>query len=196
MINTEVIDAEILVDEEVVGTTPLENPLELSAGSHTVRVRRPGYTEFTEVVEIRRGRESSLDADMLALSFALTVQSTPEGARVFINEDYRGDTPLEVELLDGDYQLRLTAPGFHEVTREITARSGGNDTYNLTLEELPPDVPEWYEDPLLWVGIGAGVLVAAAAVIVGVVLYNDSLTGGGDEFCNQSASGCDLILSF
>jgi eukaryotic-like serine/threonine-protein kinase len=50
----------------------------------------------------------------------LKVSSTPPGARVFINGSPRGTTPMIVRLDLGQYQVRLSRQGYHEVEKQVT----------------------------------------------------------------------------
>lgn len=187
--------AEVLVDEETVGFTPLD-PLELSVGTHTVRVRRPGYTEFDGVVEIRRRAETRLPVDLIALAMVLTVRSTPEEARVFVDGTFRGTTPIELELVEGEHSLRITSPRHHESIREITARAGETDLLSVELEAIPeelltPPTPEWYEEPLTWVAVGGGAVVLAVVIIVTAVLTTQGRPLNG--FCGESEERCAIV---
>ncbi len=191
-VETMVDGAEVLIDEELVGATPLEGPVTVSPGTHTIRVRRAGYTEFTDVVRVRAGENVELPVDLMALSMVLTVRSDPDEARVFVDGTFRGNTPIELELNEGEHAIRVTHPTHREVVRQVTAVPGQTDLIDVTLEPLPPEAlagpraPEWYEDPILWVGVGAGAAVAAVVIILVAVLTQ----GGGsqiDEFCGGAA---------
>jgi hypothetical protein len=186
-ITTSVEGAEVLVDEESVGFTPLEDAIELAAGNHTIRVRRPGYTEFTDVVRIRAGETVDLPVDLMALAMVLTVRSTPEEARVFVDGTFRGTTPTEVELIEGEHSIRVTHPGHRETVRTITATPGETQALDLELEVIPAEeiaaahTTEWYEEPVVWISVGAGAVVVAIAIVLVAVL-----TSGGsqlDEYC-------------
>ena len=88
VVRTDVEGAEVLIDEETVGFTPLD-PQTLEPGQHTVRVRRPGYTEFDDVVEIEPGAEAVVDVPLIALAMIVTVRSEPDEARVFVDGTFR-----------------------------------------------------------------------------------------------------------
>lgn len=190
-IQTTMEGAEVLIDEETVGFTPLD-PISLSPGSHTLRVRRPGYTELTEVVEIAPGQNVDMPVDLLALAMVLTVRTEPDEARVFVDGTFRGTTPIEIEVVEGERSIRVTHPTHREVVRTITAVAGQTQALDLTLEPIPPEelgaarAPEWYEEPVVWISIGAGVAVVAIAIVLVAVL-----TQGGpqvDPFCAEEAN--------
>lgn len=189
--------AEVLIDEEVLGVTPLD-PIELSPGSHTVRVRKPGYTEYTDVIRIRAGEHVELPVDLMALSMVLTIRTDPEEARVFVDGTFRGTTPLEMELLEGEHSIRITHPTHREIIRRIVAAPGQTQALDLTLEalsaaELGGGEPEWYEDPLLWVGIGAGAAVVAIAIVVVAAVLGADDSSPIDVFCPPDSGNCLTI---
>lgn len=47
------IDARVLVNGQLVGTTPLKEPLRLSNGVYTVSIQKPGFAEFRQQVTIQ-----------------------------------------------------------------------------------------------------------------------------------------------
>ncbi|MCS6798785.1 MAG: PEGA domain-containing protein [Myxococcota bacterium] len=193
--------AEVYVDAELVGTLPL-GPLPLAPGNHTLRVSRPGYTEHTEVVRIRRGQETVVVVDLMPLAMALRVESSPQGARVFVDGQFAGETPIDLELSDGQRSIRVAMTGYRDTVRVVQAVAGTIDTLRVTLEPLPPEereavlgrrAPRWYERPVTWIAVGGGALAAAAAVVVVVMLSSDSLTQV-EQFC-RAPGGCVLVES-
>lgn len=187
--------AEVLVDEELVGTTPLD-PIALSPGSHTLRVRLPGYTEYTDVVQIAAGQTNEVPVDLLALSEVLEVTTTPPGAHVYVDGNFMGESPVELDLIEGTRSLRIVLRGYHEVIREVEARAGSRDELSLELEALPPDAllggpdtTEWYEEPITWIAIGGGAVALAVIIAVVAVVTTDSSQSQIDAFC-ASPGGC------
>lgn len=193
--------AEVFVDAEPVGTMPME-PLELPVGSHTIRVARPGYTEYTEVFRIRPRRETVLAVDLLAVSMALNVSTTPEGAQVFIDGRFAGETPAEIDLLEGEHSIRVTLAGYREAIRSVEAVAGETETLSVELEELPQEEvdalvgpqpePEWYEEPLTWVIIGGSAVALAVGVLIIVALTADE-PSRLDTFCEGGDNSCVLV---
>lgn len=190
--------AEVYVDSELVGEMPIA-PLDLPVGEHTLRVARPGFTELTEVFRIRPRRDTSIMVELLPISMALTVTTEPAGAQVFVDGDFAGETPAELDLLDGEHSIRITLPGYHEVVRTVTAAAGRAESIEVELEELPDEViramvgpppeSEWYEEPLTWVLIGGGAVALALGVLLIVTLTADE-PNRVDEFCNGLMNEC------
>jgi len=189
--------AEVSVDENVIGTIPIE-PRDLEPGSHTVRVRMPGFTEFTEVVTIRRGEDSELEVELLAVSTVLRARSTPAGARVFVDGRFSGETPLELELLEGEHSVRLQHPGYREAIRSVRAQTGQTAELAVTLDPLSPEEDprrveaepkDWYEKPWTWVAVGGGAVALALGIIVILVVTapEDDQT---DLFCMGISHPC------
>lgn len=189
--------AEVLIDEHVVGTLPLGEALSVEPGTHTLRIRRPGFTEYTEVVTLGPGESYDVFVDLMALSQVLEVESTPPGAHVFVDETFLGDTPAEIELLDGSHRLRVSLPGFEEITRDITAVAGARETLTFELVAIPLDDGEqWYESPWTWVGIGGGLVAIAVIAIVIAVVVTDNEASQTDRFCAGGMYPCFVVTGF
>lgn len=183
------LGAEVYVDGDLVGEIPLEERITLPVGEHRVKVSKRGHTQHLEVVRIRRRQKVTVEADLLALSGVIRVISSEEGARVFVDEDYVGNAPVEYEAEPGERDVRVALAGFHEYTETVEVIAGEEIEVAAELERLPPeddptlvdDPPErrWYEQWWVWTIVGA--VVVAAGVTIPIVL-----TQGGDE-CEEVA---------
>jgi hypothetical protein len=174
--------AEVLVDEMSVGTGPL-GPIDVNAGQHAIRVRLQGYSEYTDVVTVAPGEELHVPVDLIPLSHVLAVETTPPGARLFVDDRFAGETPTDVELIDGTHALRLSLRGFEEVTRSLEAVAGQRDSWTVELVALPEQGPaQWYEDPIVWIIAGASV-VAVTVAIIAIAFAAQPSAPQLDQFC-------------
>ncbi len=183
--------AEVYVDEQLVGTSPIA-PQTLQPGTHTVRVRMPGYSEYSDVITVERGGLADMPVELFALSEALSITTTPPGAHVFVDGNFAGETPVDVDLVDGTHSVRVTLHGYEEVVREVVAESGRREELALEMTALPEDQlrgPEWYEEPVTWIAVGGGVVAAVVIVIVVVVATQGSGASQLDAFCGMPG-GC------
>ena len=193
--------AELYIDGEPMGILPVSEPMRLSAGEHTVRAVRPGFTEFSDVVQIPSGGQARVVVNLLPISMALLVMSDPEDAQVFVDGNFAGDAPLTLDLGDGEHEIMVRAIGYHDAIRTVTGVAGSSETVEVSLEPLPQEErdrifavaePEWYEEPLPWILIGGGALLITAAVVA-IVLVTQEQPTEQEEFCSGGMFPCAVF---
>jgi formylglycine-generating enzyme required for sulfatase activity len=126
-----VTGAEVFVDGEAVGMTPLRQ-LELAAGEHTLVVRKDRYENTaTSVVIEGRSTSQSLALELLPAWASVNFTTTPAGATVSVDGAEVGQTPLTAEILAGE----------HEVLVKLAAHKAWTDSIRVVAREaqnLPP----------------------------------------------------------
>jgi formylglycine-generating enzyme required for sulfatase activity len=119
-----VTGAEVFVDGESVGTTPLTQ-LELAAGEHTLVVRKDRY-ESVETTLAMEGRSTSqaLSVELLPAWATVNLSTTPPGATLTVDGVDVGQTPLAAEILEGKHEVVVKLPQHKAWTQtlEVTAR--------------------------------------------------------------------------
>jgi hypothetical protein len=179
-LNSTTSGATVLVDNKEVGAVPLPGSMELPVGKHTLKITKRGYTEFLDVFTIRRGKTTKLDIDLLPYAGILTITSSVNGARVFIDGKYEGTTPVEKEVLIGRRTIRVTKAGYYDFIATIKSIAGQEKQLRARLRLLPigttpyrpkpPPPPKWYEKWYVWAGAAGALAVIAVAVAVPVTL--------------------------
>ncbi len=107
-----VADAEVLIDGESVGTTPLE-PRTLEPGDYRLEVRAPRYLPWTGRLDVPGLDRTQVLAVQLVPAFApVTVSSEPAGAAILIDEQPVGTTPAVVEVPEGRQEISLILEGY------------------------------------------------------------------------------------
>ncbi len=115
--------AEVLIDGESLGVTPVE-ALELAPGEHQVTVRADRYREFETLVTVEgAGSVQTLDVVLEPRWAEVSFASAPAGARVRLGGEELGVTPLTAEVLEGGhaYTLALAGRKPHSGRLEVTA---------------------------------------------------------------------------
>lgn len=117
--NSEPAGAEILVDGQVLGTTPYN--AEILQGEHEVTLKLAGHKAWQDRLEITAGEVIALPAVTLERADGLVfIRSQPSGANVTINGQFSGQTPLEVALPPGRaHEVTLFRSGFNAASRSI-----------------------------------------------------------------------------
>lgn len=191
--------AQVFVDEQLVGTVPLE-PQMLGPGEHTVRVAQPGYTEFTDVVTIRARQDSQVEVELIAVSGVVRVTSVPDGAQVFVDGQFQGQAPADLELPEGQHSIRVRQQGYAEAIRNVRVAAGHQAELEVRLEQLAAgddpshvyaDPKSWYERPWTWLAIGGGAV--AVAVTITVIVLSSGGPSAYDQFCG-SPTQCPTVF--
>jgi formylglycine-generating enzyme required for sulfatase activity len=117
--------AEVIVDGEAVGVTPLRQ-LELAAGEHTLALRLDRYEPLETAVMIEgRATSQSLSLELLPAWATVNFSTTPIGATVSVDGVDVGQTPLTAEILAGE----------HEVVVKLAAHKAWTDKLAVNARE-------------------------------------------------------------
>lgn len=116
-------------------------PLDVSGvpkGVATVKFHLDGYQDVVrDDLHVSAGEEQTLSVVLKGVPARLTVVSTPEQARVFVDDDYQGKTPTTVgKLAAGAHKIRVELAGHAPMTRDVTLANGGETTEEFRLENV------------------------------------------------------------
>ncbi len=84
----------------------------------------------TEPTTTKRAEEPTQPAVTSGKPGRIKIASNPSGAQVFINAEYKGETPLSVKVPSGRVSVLVNKEGYTRVSRKVTVRPG--QTVNLT----------------------------------------------------------------
>lgn len=105
---------ELRVDGRPAGVVPV--PVEVTAGTHQIEVRKAGYQPFLEPIQIEAGESRTLWVTLKQAlrTGTLLVQApaeAPAELRIFVDGRDRGPAPLLLDnLAEGDHEVELRAP--------------------------------------------------------------------------------------
>jgi hypothetical protein len=183
-------EAEVFIDGDSVGKTPLGKVLPLTVGEHTIRVSRPGFTPYIDVFKAKSAQVTKLDVELVPISGVLRLASATPAARVFVDDKYVGDAPVEAEMTVGAHAVRVELGGFYPESFNVSAVAGEVVDKSITLKALPPDQnpylrkpappPKWYQKWWVWTIGAVGVAAVATAIIVPIVLSHKDVCDGLD----------------
>jgi len=115
--------ASIYFDDNYYGITPatISNK---PVGIHDITLKTDGYNNWVSQVQILKGKTVSTTATLIGRTTpyegSLNIQSTPSGAEVYFNGDYKGTTPLIVSSLAPEtYQVTLRLNGYQDWVADI-----------------------------------------------------------------------------
>lgn len=76
--------------------------------------------EPSRPVEAKKRPPVPAERKTAAILAPLTLRSAPQGASVYIDDNFKGRTPVTIMVPTGAHRVKLTLPGHHDAYREIT----------------------------------------------------------------------------
>jgi formylglycine-generating enzyme required for sulfatase activity len=127
--------AQVIVDEEVLGPTPLAD-VPVTAGERELKFLTERYLPHRQVIEVTGMEQAQSFAVELEPAWAnIAISSIPVGATIFVDGEALGHTPALLELLQGDHQIALEMPRFRSWQQSLSVGAGVHQNLEpITLE--------------------------------------------------------------
>ena len=190
MVRTTLPGADVLVDEKLVGRTPMPASLALPPGRHEVTLRRPGYRAIPGDITLADGSsgeitievaENPAEAALVGEHIELDINQADANVAIDGVPRFRGDLTLPA----GPHRLSVSRAGFLPVERELTVDQGHSKTVRIELQPTE-ETRSAYVHHASAQRRNAWITMAAGAVVVGVGTYL-ILQGQSDQRSADSA---------
>ena len=115
----------------------------LAAGPHKIGIFESGYDTWENTVTVTSAEITPVSVTLVPEKSPdtgdLRVSSTPSGASVYLNGDFRGVTPQDdhldvVNLAPGSYAVTLTRSGYQDYTTTVVIQAGKLVQMNAALQ--------------------------------------------------------------
>ncbi len=126
--------AAIYVNNAYQGLTPQQ--ISLTNNQYTLRLEHSGYNRYTQTVYVYGGQTTRVSASLVpSTSYGtISVSSSPSGANVYLNGNFRGTTTQTISgLTAGTYFVELTKPGYQDWTGSVRVYAGQVTSTSPTL---------------------------------------------------------------
>jgi serine/threonine protein kinase len=109
------------VDSLFVGELPLQRPIRLAAGPHTIVFSHPVLDPIVRLVTVVPGKVLNVSADFLSQAAFLRCTSVP-WAEISVDDQYRDTTPMDhpILLTAGKHKIRFHHPAFRDSVWNVT----------------------------------------------------------------------------
>lgn len=109
----------------------------VSPGSHTITFSYPGYQQYTRYVTVTAGQTTNVYASLIPSQNTGTLRATsvPGGAGIYVDEAYRGETPITIgNIVQGSHNVRLRLAGYQDYVTTVVINPGQTTTINPSLQ--------------------------------------------------------------
>ena len=133
--------AEVVVDDRVLGRTPLAAPLRVDVGSHKIIVRKEGFVPFVPPSEVQLLSKQLVKVEATLAPEVVTGhlsvrEETGREVHVFVDGADQGPAPWEGDLAPGLHTVEAKGERFAGEMRPVTLAKGQRLDLMITAEPL------------------------------------------------------------
>lgn len=173
--------ADVLIDGQPGGKTPLSTSVSLPAGHHSVELRRAGYQTSKQDVELGEGATGDVTLDLSVDSHALAADGADlavvlrePNANITVDDERYGLYTQPLRLPKGEHHVRLEVAGFLPFEQDVTLESGKPNTLTPFLSPTPEtrqahDSNVRLHRTLGWIGVAGGAAITGTGVALAVL---------------------------
>lgn len=135
-VSTDPAGAEVMVNGVPRGLSPVI-VRDVPKGGAVVKVKKEGFEEETREIRIVAGERLSLPIPLKGLPGTLYLSSVPDGARFYVNDEFRGVAPVSLNnLKPGTYEVRAELKGFGTQTETVEVGNGASPRKEFRLSNV------------------------------------------------------------
>ena len=117
---------EVFIDGAYKGTTPL-TLTDLAPASYMYELKKAGYESTKGWAYVEAGNTAEINATLSVVTGTVSLYSEPSGAEVFIENSYRGVTPLIISgLAPNAYIIEFRKSGYESLKKRIYVKGAEN----------------------------------------------------------------------
>ena len=149
--------AVVTMDNSMIGTTPL-TLAKAPTGKHTLELTLRGHSSAQHEITLQAGEKQKISANLKPLPGKLTVLSRPAGARIYLGDQFKAETPFSAtNIPSGQYVIRAELRGYDPQTMTNEVVFGEETTAEFRLDKssgtllistLPPEINVYLDGEL------------------------------------------------
>ena len=140
--------AEVFIDDERWGITPVAIRGALKAGSHQLIIRHPSFDDVSELIVLPAKGEKTVSKILRPATVTLTIDTLPNHAQITVDGVRKGSSPIEVKHVP--VGTRVVVQAFFDkrnsLSRTLELKKGEDQSVRLDLPEAAP-TPEPQASP-------------------------------------------------
>lgn len=107
----------------------------IPAGDVKIEAFAPGYGSYSQSLVAGEAQTLDIHVNLEPLPASLSIHSIPQGARVYLDNNYSGETPYtDATIAPGVHRIRVEKTGFDPMARTISLVRGGSAVEEFRLK--------------------------------------------------------------
>ena len=170
-------NARVYIDGDFVGTTP--GAFDVRPGQRDVKLLLGTDLKWQGKVNAEANQVKNVTAELERVNYSsILIKSTPPGAEISVNGDYRGETPRRISVESGEIEVELEKNGYWSWQREIRLYPGEARTIEARLESETEAGPGFELDVPVGIGLNAGGILDTSPSFGGDLSFRNWIIGG------------------
>ncbi|MCX8095738.1 MAG: PEGA domain-containing protein [Caldisericia bacterium] len=136
-IKSEPSNCNIYINNELKGKSPME--INLNEGTYKIKLTYENYEDWEKEVNIKKNEEALIEANLkkkeIILEGTLNIDSSPK-AKLYIDNTYRGQTPISLKLKEGSYRIKISLTGYEDYEKVVNIVGNEEQNIIVTLKKL------------------------------------------------------------
>ena len=125
-------DAKLIIDGKPATTTATQS---LALGEHSLKLEKDGYQTIEETITVSETKVFFEWTMKKAQDAALQIETTPEGATIYLDDIKLGESPVAAFYKPGIYPIRITKEGYVSIENQTLEVKLPQTRKSYTLEE-------------------------------------------------------------
>jgi len=92
---------------------------ELAPGNYALAVNSKFYKPYQELVQVQSLEEVNVGINLVPIKGSMIIETIPTGANVIINDEVVGNSPIELDVEGGGYEVQLAKDGYETLIDAI-----------------------------------------------------------------------------
>lgn len=120
IVNSRPAGAEVVINGIAKGSAPVTID-RITAGNVTLELKADGCAPYKQMLTLSAGQTETVTAVLKPIPASLKVVSIPDKARIYIDNQFKGETPVTIDDLEpGSYKVRAELRGHDISQRSVT----------------------------------------------------------------------------
>lgn len=129
-------EGEVILNGVAKGKTPC-NIDKVPAGDNVLEINLQGCESYKQTIKFAAGKTETIKAVLKQIPPELSIVSIPERARIYIDNQFRGEAPLTLKDITPDtaFRVRAEMKGYESVARDVTLSRAEKKIEEFRLEK-------------------------------------------------------------
>lgn len=127
--------ASVVIDRQVMGKTPVT--LKVEEGTRSLNIKAPLYKTFSQEIGVIAGENLTIPpVELIPADGQLSLDSSPTGAAVILNNEYRGTTPIKLALSPNAKQrIQVYKAGYRLSDQQVSLAPEQQENQQVSLQQ-------------------------------------------------------------